>query len=319
MPLRGRPDVRFLNYPVKDRPALAGYVRLAADGPPLSRADAGRGILLLDGSWRWAGAMTRDFLDVPARSLHGWRTAYPRVSKLGTDPDNGLASIEALFVAYHLLGRPTAGLLDRYHWADAFLRANSLEVSTLSPPRFVPAVDLPPYTFVPGRTPHPVGDPAGHLFGKRSESPPALDPLRWRDSRAYLHGMDLFNHGYYWEAHEVWEGLWNAAGRAGLTADFLKALIKLAAAGVKVRQGQPRGVASHGEGATTLFRDIARQLGGEDATYLGLSLHALLMFAGRIEQQAGNVRGDDDEGVRVVFDFVLHPSDPPIRRGRNLR
>jgi pre-rRNA-processing protein TSR3 len=133
MPLRGRSDVLFLNYPVKDRPALTDYVRLAAEGPPLSPTDADKGILLLDGSWRWAGAMTRDFIDVPARSLHGWRTAYPRVSKLGTDPDNGLASIEALFIAYHLLARPTAGLLTHYHWADAFLRANGLAVTGEEP------------------------------------------------------------------------------------------------------------------------------------------------------------------------------------------
>ncbi len=128
LPLRGRPDVVFLTYPVKARPPLGGYVRLAAEGPALSAADADKGILLLDGSWRWAAAMTRDFEDVPPRSLSGWRTAYPRVSKLGTDPDNGLASIEALFVAYHLLGRPTAGLLDHYYWADAFLQANELQV-----------------------------------------------------------------------------------------------------------------------------------------------------------------------------------------------
>jgi pre-rRNA-processing protein TSR3 len=126
LPLRGRPDLIFLRYPIAQPPALEGYVRLAADGPELSVADASCGLLVLDGSWRWAEAMTRDFLAVPPRSLHGYRTAYPRVSKLGTDPDNGLATIEALFVAYHILGRPTAGLLDHYHWADEFLRINSL-------------------------------------------------------------------------------------------------------------------------------------------------------------------------------------------------
>jgi pre-rRNA-processing protein TSR3 len=130
LPLRGRPDVLFLTYPINERPPLEGYVRLAAEGPPLSSTDADKGILLLDGSWRWAAAMIRDFQDVPPRSLDGWRTAYPRVSKLGTDPDNGLASIEALFVAYHLLGRPTAGLLDHYHWAEAFLRANGFDQRT---------------------------------------------------------------------------------------------------------------------------------------------------------------------------------------------
>ncbi len=126
LPLRGRPDVVFLGYPMRDRPDLSGYVRLAAEGPPLTAADAAAGILLLDGSWRWAGAMERAFADVPPRSLAGWKTAYPRVSKLGTDPDNGLASIEALYLAYHLLGRPTDGLLAHYRWAAEFLAANGL-------------------------------------------------------------------------------------------------------------------------------------------------------------------------------------------------
>jgi pre-rRNA-processing protein TSR3 len=126
LPLRGRPDLTFLSYPVRQRPPLDGYLRLAADGPPLTAADAACGLLLLDGSWRWAAAMTRDFADVPPRSLHGWRTAYPRVSKQGTDPDNGLATVEALFIAHHLLGRPTAGLLDHYRWAEAFIRINKI-------------------------------------------------------------------------------------------------------------------------------------------------------------------------------------------------
>jgi pre-rRNA-processing protein TSR3 len=127
-PLRQRSDVIFLSYPVARRPDLSGYIRLAADGPPLSIQDAAAGILLLDGSWRWAQAMTRDFADVPARSLSGWKTAYPRVSRIFEDPSNGLASIEALFIAYHLLGRPTQGLLDHYHWANAFLLANGLQL-----------------------------------------------------------------------------------------------------------------------------------------------------------------------------------------------
>ena len=129
-PLRDRADLIFLLYPVIERPDLHGYVRLAADGPPLSAADAGAGILLLDGSWRRADAMTRDFADIEPRSLSGWKTAYPRVSKLGTDPDNGLASIEALWIAYHLLGLPTTGLLDHYRWAEAFLAANEKQLAT---------------------------------------------------------------------------------------------------------------------------------------------------------------------------------------------
>ena len=126
LPLKGRTDIQFVHYPLKGPLPLDGYIRLAAEGPPLSTTDADCGILLLDGSWRWATAMTRAFEHVLPRSLSGYRTAYPRVSRLGTDPDNGLASIEALYLAYHILGRPTEGLLDHYHWAAEFLRANDL-------------------------------------------------------------------------------------------------------------------------------------------------------------------------------------------------
>jgi hypothetical protein len=58
--------------------------------------------------------------------------------------------------------------------------------------------------------------------------------------RAYLRGIDLFNFGYWWESHEAWEGLWRACGRRGPAADFLKGLIKLAAAGVKASTGTAR-------------------------------------------------------------------------------
>jgi pre-rRNA-processing protein TSR3 len=128
-PLRHRSDFVFLVHPVKERPPLEGYVRLAAEGQELSNADAECGLLLLDSSWRWLGPMSREFLDIPPRSLHGYQTAYPRRSKLFADPANGLASVEALALAYHILGRPITGLLDQYRWAEEFVRINDLKAS----------------------------------------------------------------------------------------------------------------------------------------------------------------------------------------------
>jgi pre-rRNA-processing protein TSR3 len=114
----------FFSYPL-DRPLdLTGYVRLAALAPVLTSADASAGILLLDGSWNRASAMNRAFTHVPPRSLVGYQTAYPRVSKRGTDPLHGLASVEALYIAYRVLGRSTAGLLTHYAWAQEFCRLN---------------------------------------------------------------------------------------------------------------------------------------------------------------------------------------------------
>jgi uncharacterized protein len=176
---------------------------------------------------------------------------------------------------------------------------------SLPHPRYLPDRPLPPYTYVPGRSPHPVSDPAGHLFGQTPEPPASVDADNWHTNRAYLYGIDLFNHGYYWEAHETWEGLWHLCGRKGTTADFLKGLIKLAAAGVKVREGNPRGIRSHTANAATLFRRTAERLGQTDARYLGLHLDELIAFAESIDPDAETA---DDAPVQVVFDFILGPA-----------
>ena len=123
-PLRGRADLRFVPFAPPLDLKLDGYVRLAVDGEPLSAADRERGLLLLDGNWHRAAPMNHHFEGVPGRSLRGFKTAYPRTAKLLPDPADGLASIEALYIAYHLLGRSTAGLLDGYHWRAPFLAAN---------------------------------------------------------------------------------------------------------------------------------------------------------------------------------------------------
>ncbi len=123
-PLRGRPDLRFVPFLSTPTLDLGRYLRLAVDGEPLTEHDAANGLLLLDGTWRNADPMNRAFAYVPGRSLRGFRTAYPRTSKRFADPSEGLASIEALYIAYWILGRSTAGLLDGYYWRAPFLAKN---------------------------------------------------------------------------------------------------------------------------------------------------------------------------------------------------
>lgn len=122
--LRPRTDFRFCNYPRV--PAIPpGYVRLGLGGPVLSAADARAGLLFLDGTWRWAERMEGLVADVPVRTLPPLVTAYPRTSKVSEDPISGLATIEAVYAAFRLLGRSTEGLLDHYHWAEEFLARNA--------------------------------------------------------------------------------------------------------------------------------------------------------------------------------------------------
>ena len=124
-PLRGTPGLDFLPYPLKHKPDLAHHLLLAPDAPPLSPGNAGRPLLLLDANWRHAEKMRRAVEPVEARSIPpGWRTAYPRRSKIHTDPDTGLATVEALFAALCILGRRDDSLLRLYPWREAFLELN---------------------------------------------------------------------------------------------------------------------------------------------------------------------------------------------------
>ncbi|MDB5384715.1 MAG: hypothetical protein JWM11_361 [Planctomycetaceae bacterium] len=125
-PLRGRDGFQFHTFKAQEPLALPehNYVRLGLGGPILGPADDSLGLLVLDGTWRWAEAMEAQYAHVPIRSLPPWRTAYPRVSKVFDDPEQGLATIEAIWLAYRCLGRSTAGLLDHYRWGEQFLELN---------------------------------------------------------------------------------------------------------------------------------------------------------------------------------------------------
>ena len=123
-PLRGIPGFVFWKFPNTGPELLEDYVQLGFNGSELSRDDADRGLLVLDATWRFAATMEGDFINVPVRSFPPWKTAYPRVSKMFENPLSGLATIEAIYVAYKLLDRATDTLLDDYHWRDEFLSLN---------------------------------------------------------------------------------------------------------------------------------------------------------------------------------------------------
>lgn len=124
-PLRSRQEFIFTTYPNPVPVELSNYVRLGIGGPIISPADADRGLLLLDGTWRWAAKMEAAYEHMTVRSLPVIQTAYPRKSEVFEDPAEGLATIEALYAAMKLLGRDTSGLLDQYYWKERFLELNS--------------------------------------------------------------------------------------------------------------------------------------------------------------------------------------------------
>lgn len=132
--LESRSDFVFLTYPYTSLPNLQNYIILTIDAPPLTEKDGAHGLLILDATWRYAAKMFQPLQNQPHylyRSLPShYRTAYPRRQEDCPDPARGLASIEAIYLSYHLLQRETAGLLDLYYWKEKFLSINQLEYSS---------------------------------------------------------------------------------------------------------------------------------------------------------------------------------------------
>jgi hypothetical protein len=126
-------------------------------------------------------------------------------------------------------------------------------IGSMLRPRWLPQKRLPPYAYLPGKKPHPVRHPAGHSY--HVEPTPVAAEVSL-SSDAFLWGLDLFNHGYYWEAHEAWEGLWQVADRDDPLRMLFKGLILLSAAGVKVRERKNAAAARHAKRAAALFRQL---------------------------------------------------------------
>jgi uncharacterized protein len=92
------------------------------------------------------------------------------------------------------------------------------------------------------------------------------------ERRLYLQGIRLFNEHEFFEAHEVWEDVWNAA--YGLKHDFYQGLIQCAVALEHYRRSNPRGVVGLHQSYNRKFRlipgvfmglDVASFLAGMEA------------------------------------------------------
>jgi pre-rRNA-processing protein TSR3 len=129
--LEDLPEYLFYTYPKcleKPFPSLESYLLLDVEGVPFTTEDKDKGLILVDATWRLAEKMVRctDALrPVAKRSIpQGFKTAYPRRQDDCPDPEAGLASIEALYIAFCLMGKSTDGLLDNYYWKESFLEKN---------------------------------------------------------------------------------------------------------------------------------------------------------------------------------------------------
>ena len=91
---------------------------------------------------------------------------------------------------------------------------------------------LPAAPYLPGVSPRTARPPA-------QPEPLATELDDLAASETFRHGIDLFDHGFPWEAHEAWEALWFAMPRERAERTLLQGLIHVAAAAVKARSGKP--------------------------------------------------------------------------------
>jgi len=132
--LEKRDDFLFLTYPVfSDLKKIStfdfsNYVLLEMNAKELTNEDQNKGILLIDSTWRYVEKILKILpQDIEKRSLpKNYITTYPRKQTLCPDPTRGLASIEALYLAYLITKKETKGLLNNYHFKEAFLKTNTL-------------------------------------------------------------------------------------------------------------------------------------------------------------------------------------------------
>jgi GNAT superfamily N-acetyltransferase len=134
--------------------------------------------------------------------------------------------------------------------------------------RHVPERPLPERRYLPGGGERPqleLGEPA------------PLTRAGWRDHLGLGHGIDLFNHGFPWEAHEVWEASWQLTPE-GPERELLRGLIQEAAAACQRALGK-------GDGAERLARrsrDHLDQAAGHGPIVCGIELAAPVSGEGTI-------------------------------------
>jgi len=133
---------------------------------------------------------------------------------------------------------------------------------------------FPAYRYVPRLNPHPCADPRGHSYqppGVSHPRPPLLPPERWSECEAWRFGVDLFNHAYWWETHEIWEAIWQQSDKGGPQGRFLQGLIQVAAALLKRHVGEAEGTARLLERSRAHLDFVAPRVA---AVYMGLALGA---------------------------------------------
>lgn len=109
------------------------------------------------------------------------------------------------------------------------------------------------------------------LEAAKAAVPDRTESATWRANLPYRYGWRLFDAGFYWEAHEVWEAVWMACQPNSRERLLLQVLIQIANARLKRAMGKE-------QAARRLAQDVERLLaepGLKQGAVMGVDSRAL--------------------------------------------
>lgn len=138
-----------------------------------------------------------------------------------------------------------------------------------------------------------------HIPGSGSSPDMGVLEVAKAGADAFAYGADLFNRGFFWEAHEVWEAVWMAAAPNSARRQALRALIQMTNACLKLAMGRRNAFAR-------LAVEVAHIAPGEGLAREGLDMAALASafqrFAAQVAHEAGSIETPE---TRSDFPFIV--------------
>jgi len=152
-------------------------------------------------------------------------------------------------------------------------------------------INFPFKRYIPGEGQHPK-DLEGQIhIPHLPESTIKFSNQTWKQSEFYLYAIDLFNHQYYWEVHEVLEKIWLKIGKTSPEGVFIQGIIQLSVAMLKKKQLNKNGV-------KRLADKALPKILSQHGVYLGIDIENFLANFNRFLEL--------EEGVApiIVLEFV---------------
>ncbi len=96
---------------------------------------------------------------------------------------------------------------------------------------------VPDTPYIPGKGERPAHDFMGEIA---QQAPAVTENSSAAGNLPWLYGIALFNKGFYWEAHEVWEPVWMRALPNSREKHLVQGAIHLTNAALKKTMGLPQ-------------------------------------------------------------------------------